>query len=202
MAHLEVQVGPGRVSCRAHVAHAGAANDRLALGRRDARQVRIPALESEPVLDDDEVAVAAVVPGREHHDPAAGGTDGRPLGSGDVDAGVSAASDPTEAVADLSSNGAQETHGPARNARRPPVPERPQRRWPGHAVDRQPGGSLEADDSAPRVGTEPTVEPARPVPSDVEKELDRAHVPSAPTDAHRPGPEPRAAATPECMPRA
>src|SRR5436190_20154426 len=202
MAHLEVQVGAGRMSRRAHVADAGAANDRLALGRRDAREVRVPALEAETVLDDDQVAVAAVVPARERHDAATGGADGRPLGSGNVDAGVSAASDPPKAVGAPPWDGAQKTHRPARNAGRGPVPERPQRRGPGNPVDGEAGGALKAADGAAGVGTEATVEPARPVAADVEKELERRPVPPAPAAAHRAAPEPRAAATPESMPRA
>ena len=67
---------------------------------RDARQVRVPALEAEAVLDHDEVAVAAVVPARECHDPAAGGADGVPDAGRNVDAGVPTAPDPAEPVPD------------------------------------------------------------------------------------------------------
>ena len=103
---------------------------------------------------------------------------------------------------DRSGDGAQEAHRPARDTRRPPVPERPQCGGSRDAVHRERGGALKASHGATRTRTEPAVEPARPVAADVERELERRDVPSALADPHRATAEPRAAAAPERVARA
>ena len=59
-AHLEVQVRPGGVAGRAHVAEPRAAAHALADPGRDRREVGVPGGVAEPVADHHEVAVAAL----------------------------------------------------------------------------------------------------------------------------------------------
>ena len=85
VAHLEVQVGAGRVAGRAHVADPRAARHLLAHVGCDLRQVGVPGRVAEPVLDHHEVAVAAVVPAREDRGAHAGGAHTRAVRDREVD---------------------------------------------------------------------------------------------------------------------
>jgi hypothetical protein len=199
VADLEVQVGTGRVAGRSDVADRHPAGDPLTDRGRDSGHVRVPALEAEPVLHHDQVAVAARVEPGEGDDADAASVNGRPLRLGEVEAGVpTARGDPTEAVADRPRDGTEEAHradGPGGHDLGPP--EGVQRRWPGDAVDPQVCGGLEAPHRVLRVGPEPPVEAPRLEAALVEEELERRDVPAPLAPAHGPRPEVRLAALAE-----
>src|SRR4029450_8261198 len=96
---------------RANVADRHPAGDPLTDRGGDSGHVCVPALEAEPVLHDDQVAVAARVEPGEGNDADAASVNGRPLRLGEVEPGVPAARwDPAEAVADRSRDGTEEAH--------------------------------------------------------------------------------------------
>src|SRR5215211_2701971 len=108
----------------------------------------VPRLIAEPVLDHDQVAVAARVPARERDAAHARRADRRAVGRGEVDAVVAAAAWVAETVADPAGDRPQEPHRTARTARRDApaavVAKRPQRAVPRVAVDVDAGRGLEA----------------------------------------------------------
>src|SRR5947208_14115257 len=87
---LEVQVRPGGVAGRTHVADDLALRYRLAVDGAEAALVGVRGREAAAVVDHDDVAVT-VHPARVDHGPALGGADRRAGPGRDVDALVHAA---------------------------------------------------------------------------------------------------------------
>ena len=162
-AHFEVEVWSGRAAGRADVAERCPADNPLSRRHGDARQVGVPRLEAEPVLDDDEVAVAARVPlGEDHastarraHPPAGGGRH--------VESGVAASTHPSEPIGDRRTDGPEEPDRIARSRVDAPMAERPQRRGSRDSVDGQPRSALVAERTAASVfGPKPPSYPPGP----------------------------------------
>src|SRR5207248_1286381 len=108
LAHFEVQVRSGAVAGRAHEPDLVAALDVVALRYVETRQVAVPRLITRWVADDDQSAVALVVPVGLEYLAFIGGIDWRASGAGDVEARVAArrvGSDLTEVGRDLSDSG-------------------------------------------------------------------------------------------------
>lgn len=204
-AHLEVEVRPGRVAGRADVTDPRAAVDHLAGGDDDRGEVRVPAGVAEPVLDDDEVAVAAGVVAGEYHRADAPRTDRRPCRDGEVDAAVEVvAAVDTEAVAHRTGDRAQEAHrarGWRGGALAATATQRPQGFGPGDPVDADPRRRLRAPDRRFGQRPEDPVGPAGAAAGPLQQVLQRRHVPAPVAVAHRATAQARTAAPAERPPR-
>ena len=139
--------------------------------------MRVPGGEAEPVLDHDEVAVAAGVPAGEDHHAPAGRLHARAAGHGEVDAGVPAAADVAEAVAHWTPERPEEAHGRVGMDASAPA-QGADRLGAGDSVGPQTRRALVGVHRPSGTGAEAPVDAARGEAAAPEEKLQGGHVPA------------------------